>query len=102
MFRKERFIEKDRNFLSKLRSFSGGADENRTRVRKQIHTGFSERRLCVTFPRSKLHNQSYDLGSSLFMTEAGTSSVHVHHSHDARAYAVVLTGRTTLQLGSVS
>ena len=76
----------------------GGADENRTRVRKQIHFTFSERRLCLTFPRPKLHNQSYDLSSLLFMAKAETSSAHVHHLNDASVCAVVLTEETTLRL----
>lgn len=42
---------------------NGGADENRTRVRKQIHPSFSECRLCLTFPLPKLHNQSYGISS---------------------------------------
>ena len=80
----------------------GGADENRTRVRKQIHTVFSERRLWKTFPQSKLHNQSYDFGSLWFTAEAEASSTRVHHLNDAWPYVVVIIGETTPHLGSVS
>ena len=42
----------------------GGADENRTRVRKQIHPSFSGCRSCLTFPLPLLHDHSYSIGSS--------------------------------------
>ena len=44
---------------------SGGADENRTRVRKQVHPSFSECRLRLKFPKILLRNQSYIIGKSL-------------------------------------
>lgn len=75
---------------------NGGADENRTRVRKQIHSSFSECRLCFAFPLPKLRSQSLDISSSLCMAGAGTLSYARSPLVYASACAVVLTGETKL------
>ena len=47
---------------------SGGAEENRTPVRKQVHPSFSECRLWLSFPLPQVHNQTNGIGSLYVMT----------------------------------
>ena len=49
----------------------GGDEENRTPVRKSIHTGVSERRRLFAFPYTFAKRQADVLGSSKSVTAAG-------------------------------
>ena len=50
---------------------TGGDEENRTPVRKSIHTGVSERRRLFEFPYKDAKRQASLLGSSESVTAAG-------------------------------
>ncbi len=52
---------------------TGGDEENRTPVRKSIHTGVSERRRFFEFPCKDVKRQTSLRGSSYCVTAAGTS-----------------------------
>ena len=72
---------------------SGGAEGNRTPVRKQLGKTFSGRSLLFTFPLPHGNKHSYGIGS--FMMRGMGKAYHTHglHSNDTRARLVDLPGR---------
>jgi len=72
--RKTRFV------ITTKRIFSGEGGGSRTRVRKPLHTGISERSLSSTFPRHTADRQAVRLSSPCPTGEPGHSHPDVHHS----------------------
>ena len=73
--------------------FIGGADGNRTHVRKQLGRNFSGRSLLFTFPHPG--GNKHPTGISSFMMHGMGKAYHTHvlHSNDTRARLVDLPGR---------
>ena len=73
--------------------FSGGAEGNRTPVRKQLDKTFSERSLLFTFPHPG--GNKHPTGISSFMMHGMGKAYHTHglHSNHTRARLVDLPGR---------
>ena len=71
----------------------GGAEGNRTPVRKQLGKNFSGRSLLFTFPHSGGNKHPTELGS--FMMRGMGKAYHTHglHSNHTRARLVDLPGR---------
>ena len=71
----------------------GGAEGNRTPVRKQLGKTFSGRSLLFTFPLPHGNKHSYGIGS--FMMRGMGKAYHTHglHSNDTQARLVDLPGR---------
>ena len=74
-------------------SKSGGAEGNRTPVRKQLEKNFSGRSLLFTFPHSGGNKHPTEFGS--FMMRGMGKAYHTHglHSNHTRARLVDLPGR---------
>ena len=73
--------------------FYGGAEGNRTPVRKQLDKTFSERSLLFTFPHPG--GNKHPTGLSSFMMHGMGKAYHTHglHSDHTRARLVDLPGR---------
>ena len=71
----------------------GGAEGNRTPVRKQLDRTFSGRSLLFTFPRRGGSRHSPRLGSFMMHDAGKAYCVHGHHSGHTLARLVVLPGR---------
>ena len=73
--------------------FFGGADGNRTHVRRQLDKTFSERRLLFTFPQPV--GNKHPTGISSFMMHGMGKAYHTHGLHwdYTRARLVDLPGR---------
>ena len=73
--------------------YFGGAEGNRTPVRKQLGKTFSGRSLLFTFPLPHGNKHSYGIGS--FMMRGMGKAYHTHglHSNDTQARLVDLPGR---------
>ena len=71
----------------------GGAEGNRTPVRRQLDKTFSERRLLFTFPQPG--GNKHPTGISSFMMRGMGKAYHTHglHSDHTRARLVDLPGR---------
>ena len=72
---------------------SGGAEGNRTPVRKQLDKTFSGCSLLFTFPLPHGNKHPYGIGS--FMMRGMVKAYHTHglHSNDTQARLVDLPGR---------
>ena len=79
-------------FCRKL-SISGGAEGNRTPVRRQLDKTFSERSLLFTFPHPG--GNKHPMGISSFMMHGALKALRTHglHSNHTRARLVDLPGR---------
>ena len=73
--------------------FIGGAEGNRTPVRKQLGKNFSGRSLLFTFPQSGGNKHPTEISS--FMMRGMGKAYHTHglHSDHTRARLVDLPGR---------
>ena len=73
--------------------WNGGAEGNRTPVRKQLGRNFSGRSLLFTFPHPS--GNKHSLGISSFMMRGMGKAYHTHglHSDHTRARLVDLPGR---------
>ena len=71
----------------------GGAEGNRTPVRKQLGKTFSGRSLLFTFPHPIGNKHSMGLGSFKMHGALKALRTHVLHSNDTRARLVDLPGR---------
>ena len=73
--------------------FFGGAEGNRTPVRKQLGGTFSGRSLLFTFPRP--HGNKHPYGLSSFIMHGMRKALHTHvlYSDHTRARLVDLPGR---------
>ena len=73
--------------------WNGGAEGNRTPVRKQLGRNFSERRLLFTFPHPGGNN--HPTGISSFIMHGTRKALRTHglHSNHTRARLVDLPGR---------
>ena len=74
-------------------SFIGGADGNRTHVRKQLGKTFSGRSLLFTFPRLHGSKHPYSLSSVMMHGTLNALRTHVLYSNHTRARLVDLPGR---------
>ena len=74
-------------------SNSGGAEGNRTPVRRQLDKTFSERSLLFTFPHPI--GNKHSMGLSSFIMHGMGKAYHTHglHSNHTRARLVDLPGR---------
>ena len=81
------------HILSKYESLCGGAEGNRTPVRKQLGKNFSGRSLLFTFPHPG--GNKHPTGISSFMMHGMGKAYHTHglHSNHTRARLVDLPGR---------
>ena len=88
-------------FCRKLSIF-GGAEGNRTPVRRQLDKTFSGRSLLFTFPHPV--GNKHPTGISSFMMRGMGKAYHTHglHSNHTRARLVDLPGRMGAKLGSQS
>ena len=73
--------------------FFGGAEGNRTPVRKQLGKTFSGRSLLFTFPYLTGNKHSVRLSSFMMHGMGKAYHTHVLHSNDTRARLVDLPGR---------
>ena len=71
----------------------GGAEGNRTPVRKQLGKNFSGRSLLFTFPRQHGNKHPYGLGSVMMHGTLNALRTHVLYSNHTRARLVDLPGR---------
>ena len=71
----------------------GGAEGNRTPVRKQLGKNFSGRSLLFTFPRQHGNKHPAELGSFIMRGMGKAYHTHVLHSDDTQARLVDLPGR---------
>ena len=71
----------------------GGAEGNRTPVRKQLGKTFSGRSLLFTFPHPIGNKHSMGLSSFMMHGALKALRTHVLHSNDTRARLVDLPGR---------
>ena len=71
----------------------GGAEGNRTPVRKQLGKTFSGCSLLFTFPYPTGNKHSVGLGSFMMHGALKALRTHVLHSNDTRARLVDLPGR---------
>ena len=79
--------------LHQMVVWNGGAEGNRTPVRKQLGKNFSVRSLLFTFPQSAENKHPAEI-SSFMMRGAGKAyRTHVLHSGHTRARLVDLPGR---------
>ena len=72
---------------------SGGAEGNRTPVRKQLGRNFSGRSLLFTFPYSGGNKHPTELGSFIMHGALKALRTHGLHSDHTRARLVDLPGR---------
>ena len=74
-------------------NFYGGAEGNRTPVRKQLGKNFSGRSLLFTFPQPT--GNKHPVGISSFMIHGARKALRTHglHSNHTRARLVDLPGR---------
>jgi len=93
MSRKPAKIRKTVQILKSGRFVSGGAEGNRTPVRKQLGKTFSGRSLLFTFPHPGVNRHAP--GISSFMMHGMGKAYHTHglHSNHTRARLVDLPGR---------
>ena len=75
------------------RYFDGGAEGNRTPVRRQLDKTFSERSLLFTFPLPHGNKHPYGISSVIMHGALNALRTHVLHSDDTRARLVDLPGR---------
>ena len=73
--------------------YYGGAEGNRTPVRKQLGKTFSGRSLLFTFPLPHGNKHSYGIGSFIMRGMGKAYHTHVLHSNDTLARLVDLPGR---------
>ena len=73
--------------------FIGGAEGNRTPVRKQLGKNFSGRSLLFTFPHHGGNKHSTGFSSFIMHGTRKALRTHVLHSDDTRARLVDLPGR---------
>ena len=71
----------------------GGAEGNRTPVRKQLDKTFSGRSLLFTFPLPHGNKHPYGIGSFMMHGMGKAYHTHVLHSNHTRARLVDLPGR---------
>ena len=90
--KRKRLIVSD-TLVSKLSTLFGGAEGNRTPVRRQLDKTFSERSLLFTFPQPG--GNKHSPGISSFMMHGMGKAYHTHglHSNHTRARLVDLPGR---------
>ena len=79
--------------LHQMVVWNGGAEGNRTPVRKQLGGTFSGRSLLFAFPRP--HGNKHPYGLSSFIMHGMRKALHTHvlYSDDTRARLVDLPGR---------
>lgn len=77
-----------------VRGIFGGGEENRTPVRKSIHTGISECSLSFPFPHPVADKQAKGLGILLYIVRAGGTLRRRSPLIDAQSESVVLSGWT--------
>ena len=82
-----------RNAPARVRFFFGGAEGNRTPVRKQLGKTFSGCSLLFTFPLSCGNKHSQDIGSFIMHGTRKALRTHGLHSDHTRARLVDLPGR---------
>ena len=71
----------------------GGAEGNRTPVRKQLDWTFSGHSLLFTFPRPRANKHAHGLGRVIVNGRVNSFPPHGHHSDHTLARLVVLPGR---------
>lgn len=74
------------------RGIFGGGEENRTPVRKPIHTGISECSLSFSFPYPIADKQAKGFGILLYIVRAGGTLRRRSPLIDAQSRSVVLSG----------
>ena len=79
--------------VSKLSTYFGGAEGNRTPVRKQLGRNFSGRSFLFTFPQPD--GNKHPAGFSSFIMRGALKALRTHglHSDHTRARLVDLPGR---------
>ena len=73
--------------------YFGGAEGNRTPVRRQLDKTFSGRSLLFTFPLSRGNKHSQDISSFMMRGMGKAYHTHVLYSDHTRARLVDLPGR---------
>ena len=79
--------------VSKYKSNYGGAEGNRTPVRKQLDRTFFGRSLVFTFPYRGVNKHTQRFGRVKMHGRGNTYPPHVRHSDHTQARFVALPGR---------
>lgn len=87
-------VKKTRSILTFQNIPGNGGGENRTRVRKQIHRTFSERRRLFTFPHADVSRHTAAISSFMMHGTGKAYRTHVRHSSHAQSRLVALPVRT--------